>query len=147
MKLKALLFTAVAALLLVSVALAAPPPGKGKPTGAGKPSTTGTTCQHPKVTVVLKGTFTSLSGNVLTMAVTRGNHWASAWVTLKTATVTVDPSTTKVRIDQRNGVKTLADLVSGDWLLVQARACKADLQSTTLPTLTAARIVAHQAKA
>ena len=36
---------------------------------------------------------------------------------------------------------------SGDWLLVQARACKADLEAVTLPTLTAVRIVAHQAKA
>ena len=45
------------------------------------------------------------------------------------------------------GPKTLANLVSGDWLLVQARACKADLEAVTLPTLTAVRIVAHQAKA
>ena len=140
MKLKALLLAAVVALVAVSVAVAAPPPGKGKPLA------TGPTCK-PKVTVVLKGTFTSLSGNVLTMAVTGGNRWARPWVTAKTAAVTVDPSTTKVRVDQRNGPKTLANLVSGDWLLVQARACKADLEAVTLPTLTAVRIVAHQARA
>jgi hypothetical protein len=148
MKLKALLLAVVAALVAVSIAVAAPTgkPATTPPTGKGKPSTTGPTCK-PKVTVVLKGTFTSLSGNVLTMAVTNGNRWASTWVKAGTATVTVDPSTTKVRIDQRNGVKTLANLVSGDWLLVQARACKADLEAASPPSLTAARIVAHQAKA
>jgi hypothetical protein len=80
------------------------------------------------------------------MTVTRGNRWARAWVTAGTAQVTVDSSTTKVRIDRRNGAKALADLVSGDWLLVQARACKVDLEADTLPTLTAVRLVAHQAK-
>jgi hypothetical protein len=29
---------------------------------------------------------------------------------------------------------------------VQARACKVDLEADTLPTLTAVRLVAHQAK-
>ena len=152
MKLKALLLATVVALLAVSVAVAAPPPGKGKPAttppaGKGKPSTIGPTCNKPKVTVVLKGTFTSFAGNVLTMSVAHGNRWARTWVTAGTAMVTVDPSMTKVRVDHRNGAKTLADLVSGDWLLVQARACKADLEATTPPTLTALRIVAHQAKA
>jgi hypothetical protein len=150
MKLKFVLVGVLALSLGVSAAVAAPPPGKGKPqttppAGKGKPLTTGSTCK-PKVTVVLKGTFTSLSGNTLTMAVTRGNRWARAWVTLGTAQVTVDPSTTKVRIDHRNGAKALADLVSGDWLLVQARACKAELQAATLPTLTAVRLVAHKPK-
>jgi hypothetical protein len=150
MKLKLLVVGVLAVSLGVSAAVAAPPPGKGKPqttppAGKGKPQTTGPTCR-PKVTVVLKGTFTSLSGDTLTMTVTRGNRWARAWVTAGTAQVTVDPSTTKVRIDRRNGAKALADLVSGDWLLVQARVCKVDLEADTLPTLTAIRLVAHQAK-
>jgi len=150
MKLKALVVGAAVALLSVSVAVAAPPPGKGKPqntppAGKGKPQPTGPTCK-PKVTVVLKGTLTSVSGSTLTMSVTHGNRWARAWVTAGTATVAVDPTTTKVR---RNGQKELTDLVSTppDRLLVQARACKADLGQTVPPPLTAVRVVAHPAKA
>lgn len=137
MKLKVLVVGVLAAVLGVSAAVAAPPPGKGKP------QPTGPTCK-PKVTVVLKGALTGVSGNTLTMTVTGGNRWARAWVTAGTASVTVDPSATKVR---RNGAKTLADLKPTDWLLVQARACKADLMAVTPPALTAVRIVAHPAKA
>jgi len=136
MKLKILATGVLAAVISVSAAVAAPPPGKGKP----QPS--GPTCK-PKVTVVLRGTLTGVSGTTLTMTVTRGNRWARTWVTAGTASVTVDPTTTKVR---RNGLKTLADLKPMDWLLVQARACKADLLSNTPPSLTAVRIVAHPAK-
>jgi len=135
MKLKVLVVGVLAAALCVSAAVAAPPPGKGKP------QPTGPTCK-PKVTVVLKGTLTGVSGSTLTMTVKGGNRWARAWVNAGTAQVTVDPSMTKVR---RNGAKTLAELKPTDWLLVQARACKADLMSNTLPTLTAVRIVAHPA--
>jgi len=139
MKMKALVVGVAVALVGVSVAVAAPPPGKGKPLP------TGPTCK-PKVTVVLKGTLTSVSGTTLTMTVAHGNRWARAWVTAGTATVTVDPTTTKVR---RNGQKELTDLVSTppDRLLVQARACKADLGQTVPPPLTAVRVVAHPAKA
>lgn len=152
MRLKALLIAAAAALLAVSVAVAAPPPGKGKPattppTGKGKPvgkgkPTTGPGCK-PQVTVVLKGAVTGVSGTTLTMSVTHGNRWARPWVTAGTATVTVDPLLTKVR---RNGHKALTDLTSTDRLLVQARACKADLMQAVLPTLSALRVVAHPAK-
>jgi hypothetical protein len=146
MRLKALLIAAVAALLAVSVAVAAPPPGKGKPattppTGKGKP-TTGAGCK-PQVTVVLRGTVTNVAGTTLTMSVTHGNRWARPWVTAGTANVTLDPLMTKVR---RNGQKALTDLLSTDWLLVQARACKEDLMQSVLPTLTAVRVVAHPAK-
>jgi hypothetical protein len=155
MRLRVLFVAALAALLSVSVAVASPPPGKGKPEttpppGKGKPQATGTDCNKPKVTVVLKGTFTSLSGTTLpatlTMSVTHGNRWARAWVG-GTALVTVD-QTTKVRIDRRNGLKQLTDLMSGDWLLVQARVCKGSLvpTPTVLPDLTAVRMVAHQKK-
>lgn len=150
MRLKTFAAAALVALLSVSVAVASPPPGKGKPettppTGKGKPLSTGTHCK-PKVTVVLKGTFMSLSGDFLMMTVTRGNRWGRAWVG-GTATVMV-ADTTKVRIDRRNGVKLLTNLEPGDWLLVQARVCKGDLvpTPTVLPDLTAKRIVAHQKK-
>jgi hypothetical protein len=52
---------------------------------------------------------------------------------------------TKVR---RNGKKLTGDLVVGDRVLVQARACKADLTAQgTPPALTAVRVVAHPTKA
>lgn len=136
MKLRALCTTAVVALVSVSVAVAAPPPGKGKPLP------TGPTCK-PKVTVVLKGTLTGVAGDQLTMTVTGGNRWAKAWVTAQTATLTVT-DTTKVR--RNGGEKELTDLKPTDWLLVQARACKADLELTVPPALTAVRVVAHPAK-
>lgn len=136
------------AALGVSSAIAAPPPGKGKPetTGkpatAGKPATTGALCR-PKVTVVLKGTLTS-SGATLGMKVEHGNRWARAYTTLGTANLVID-GTTKVR---RKGQKLATALVVGDRLLVQARACKADLTAQgTPPALTAVRVVAHPAKA
>lgn len=142
MKLRTVLVALCLVALGVSSAAAAPPAGKGKPVTAGKPSTTGPTCR-PKVTVVLKGTLTSTSAGSLAMNVTRANRWGRAWATLGTATVAVDTST-KVR---RNGKKLLTDLVAGDWLLVQARACKADLTAQVPPALTGVRVVAHPAKA
>jgi hypothetical protein len=133
----------------VSSAVAAPPPGKGKPETAGKPATvgkpatTGAQCR-PKVTVVLKGTLTSVSAASLGIDVEHGNRWARAYTKLGTATLAMD-ATTQVR---RNGKKLVSDLAVGDRLLAQARACKADLtaQGTTPPALTAVRVVAHPPK-
>jgi hypothetical protein len=153
MKLKLLVVAVCAVALGVSGAVAAPPPGKGKPETPGKPATagkpetagkptTGALCR-PKVTVVLKGTITSTSINLLGIDVTRANWWGRSWATLGTASVAVDDST-KVR---RNGQKLLTDLAVGDWVLVQARACKADLKADTPPELTVVRVVAHPAKA
>jgi hypothetical protein len=154
MKLKLLIIGLIVAGLSVSAAVAAPPQGKGKPpttppavggppTTKGKPPTTGVNCK-PKVTVVLKGTVDSASASSLTMDVTRSNRWGRAWAEAGTATLTVGEDT-KVR---RNGNKTLAaELVAGDWVLVQARACKKALDDDTMPALTAVRIVAHPAKA
>ena len=136
MKLKSIVVAVCAVGLVVSSAVAAPPPGKGKP------ETTGANCK-PKVTVVLKGELTSAATGSLAMEVSRANRWGRPWATLGAATVVVD-STTKVR---RNGKKLLTDLVVGDRLLVQARACKADLMATTPPALTGVRVVAHPAKA
>jgi hypothetical protein len=137
------------AALGASSAVAAPPPGKGKPetTGkpatVGKPATTGALCR-PKVTVVLKGTLTSSGATSLGMKVEHGNRWARAYTTLGTANLVVDDAT-KVR---RNGQKLVTALAVGDRLLVQARACKADLTAQgTPPALTAVRVVAHPAKA
>jgi len=142
MKLRLLLVGLVAVALGVSSAVAAPPPGKGKPSTAGKPSTTGAVCK-PKVTVVLKGTLASVSSGSLGVTVTHSNRWGRAYATTGSATVTVNTET-KVR---RNGKKLLTDLFVGDWVLVQARACKAELLATgTPPALTAVRVIAHPAK-
>ena len=135
MKLRLLVVGLVCAALTVSTAVAAPPPGKGKPpTGEG--------CK-PKVTVVLKGTLASVSAGSLGVTVTRSNRWGKAYATAGTASVTVNDDT-KVR---RNGKKTVGDLVVGDRVLVQARTCKADLAEAATPALTAVRVVAHPATA
>ena len=148
MKLKVLAVGLCVVGLAGSNAVAAPPPGKGKPETTGKrrdrfqPSPTGPSCK-PKVTVVLKGKLTSASAASLAMSVTGSNRWGQAWKALGTATVVVDTET-KVR---RNGQKLVSDLVAGDWVLVQARACKADLTAASAPTLTGVHVVAHPAKA
>jgi hypothetical protein len=131
MKLRLLLAGLAVAMLTVSAAVAAPPPGKGKPpTGEG--------CK-PKVTVVLKGTLTAAP---LTVDVTKANRWGRAYVGTSTS-VAVDAKT-KVR---RQGKKSIAELVVGDRVLVQAKVCKADLAEGAIPDLTAARVVAHPAAA
>ena len=149
MKLRVLLACLVALGLSASVAIAAPPPGKGKPASpgnsasAGKPSPTGPTCK-PKVTVVLKGTFASASATALDVDVTRGNRWGRAYVEGTAVTPVTVNTSTKVR---RQGKKTLADLVVGDRVLVQARVCKADLAGSAKADLTARMVIAHPAKA
>lgn len=132
MKRRVLLVGFAAAMLTVSAAVAAPPPGKGKPT-------TGEGCK-PKVTVVLKGALASAPLNV---TVTKANRWGRAYVSTSAVTVTVNADT-KIR---RQGKKTLADLVVGDRVLVQAKVCKADLAEGATPVLTAVRVVARPAKA
>jgi hypothetical protein len=149
MKFRVLLVCLVALGLSASVAIAAPPPGKGKPASpgnsatAGKPLPTGPTCK-PKVTVVLKGTLTSKVGDTLGVTVTHGNRWAREYVAAGTATVTVTDDT-KVR---GNGAKEVDDLAVTNRVLVQARVCKAELLAVgPPPALTAVRVVAHPASA
>ncbi len=138
MKLKLLLVTLVAASLGVSVAVAAPPPGKGKPLATGEG------CK-PKVTVVLKGTLAAApgpSGTTLSVNATSGNRFGRAYVAASQPLSILVGENMKVR---RQGKKTLGELLSGDRVLVQARACKADLEEGATPTLTAVRVVAHPA--
>jgi hypothetical protein len=137
MKPRVLLVALAVALLIVSAAVAAPPEGKGKP----KPTDEG--CK-PKVTVVLKGTFDSVSSGSLTIKVTRANHWGQAWAKAGSASVTLDQKT-KVRGHGMKIVTDLAKLASGDRVLVQARVCKADLAEGATPALTAVRVVGHPA--
>jgi hypothetical protein len=127
-----------AAVLTVSSAVAAPPPGKGKPPG------TGTGCK-PKVTVVLKGTLATtpgMSATSLSVTVRSSNWHGRAYVAAAQPTsILVNPQT-QVR---RRGKKTLAALQAQDRVLVQSRVCKADLANRATPALTAARVVAHPA--
>ena len=137
MKIKVVLIGLVVAGLVVSSAVAAPPEGKGKP------PTTGAGCK-PKVAVVLKGTLASASATALGVDVTSGNRWGRAYVEGTAVTSVAVNTTTKVH---RQGKKTLADLVVGDRVLVQARVCKADLAQNAKPALTARKVNAHPAQA
>lgn len=140
MKLKMLLIGLAVAGLAISSAVAAPPPGKGKP------AATGTGCK-PRIAVVLKGTLASTPGasaTALSVNVTSGNHWGSAYVNATQPTSVKVDTGTKVR---RQGGKTLGDLLKDDRVLVQARVCKADLANNATPALTASKVIAHPAKA
>ena len=82
--------------------MAAPPPGKGKPETAGKPATTGKPATpgalcRPKVTVVLKGTLSSLGAASLGVHVEHGNRWARAYTSLGTVSLVLVGATTITR--------------------------------------------------
>ncbi|HEX4747796.1 MAG TPA: hypothetical protein VFU99_13040 [Gaiellaceae bacterium] len=133
MKIKLLLTGTVAAAVIASSAVAAPPADKGKP-----PST-GPGCK-PRIAVILKGTLAGAPGaNAISVKVSSANRWGRAYVggADKSIGVTAD---TKIR---RQGKKTLADLKAGDRVLVQARVCKADLAGNATPALTATKVIAH----
>jgi hypothetical protein len=140
MRLRLLLAALVAVSVGVSGAVAAPPPGKGKP------QSTDLGCRPPRVAVVLEGTLlsTSSSPSGLYVNVTHSNRHGRAYTaaTVQPVFVFVDQST-KFR---RQGKKTFAALVGGDRVLVQARACKGDLEQGATPQLTALRVVAHPAE-
>src|SRR3990172_1309699 len=112
MRLTSLLAALAAAVLGASVAVAAPPPGKGKPpvTGAG--------CK-PKVAVVLKGTLAATpgpAGTSLSVNATSGNKFAQPYLAAaQPLSVAVDAGTKVLR----QGKKTLGDLLAGDRVLVQ----------------------------
>jgi hypothetical protein len=138
MSLKLVVTGVVVGAIGVSSAIAAPLAGKGKPpaTGAG--------CK-PRIAVVLKGTLASTPGpsaTSISVKVTSGNHWGGAYVAAsQPRSIGVD-SNTNIR---REGQKTLAALLAGDLVLVQARVCKADLANNATPALTASKVVAHPA--
>ena len=92
----------------------------------------------------MKGTLTGMTALALTVDVTSGNRWGRAYDEASHS-ILVNEDTTKVRGE---GKKELDDLVLGDRVLVQARACKADLLAEGVPpVLTAVRVVAHSAAA
>jgi hypothetical protein len=137
-------------LVTASLAVAKAPPGKGKPEGKGKKTTTSSTdpatCK-PKISVILKGTFVSGGGTSFTMNVTQTNFHGRDLVG-SPLTLTVDDKTTF----RRNGHAELTDFKADDRLNVQARACKKQKNATQAPAavpaaMLAKRVTGHPAKA
>jgi hypothetical protein len=137
-------------LVTASLAVAKAPPGKGKPEGKGKKTTTSSTdpatCK-PKISVILKGTFVSGGGTSFTMNVTQSNFHGRDLVG-SPLTVTVDDKT----MFRRNGHAELADFKADDRLNVQARTCKKPKNATQTPAaaptaMLAKRVTGHPAKA
>jgi hypothetical protein len=142
MKLKALLSAMLVAGIATSLAVASPPPGKGRDVRSGTTETTATTtdakrgrspearARRPVVMLVLKGEFVSGSGGSFAMLVKHSNKHARA-LRGKQVTVETDDKT-KIR-RQGKGKAELSDLVAGDRLHVLVRARKsADLASLEL---------------
>jgi hypothetical protein len=141
MKLKTLLATILVAGLVVSMAVAAPTEkGKGNlkhdttagstteaAKGKGKKKGHARHDCKPRRAVILVGEFAGAGEGSFAMLVKGGNKPGKA-LAGKQVTVTVADGT-KVR---RSGKATLADLATGDLLLVQGRACKLDSQALTL---------------
>ena len=125
MKLRILALAVATALVPASVALA-----------KGKPSPTGDNCR-PRVSYILKGTFTSLGTDSFQMNVTHANHHGRSL--LGDREITFNDSTRF----RRKGHATPADLQLGDRLKVQVRGCKQG-DPTTMELL-AKRVVAHPA--
>jgi hypothetical protein len=109
--------------------------------GKGKGKAKDATACKPNVSFILNGTFVAAGadGASFTMNVTHTNHHAKGLSS--PATVSTDAKTAI----RRNGKKvTVADLVAGDRLNVQARGCK-NPPAGTVQTLVAKRVVAHPA--
>jgi hypothetical protein len=135
-------------LVTASLAVAKAPPGKGKPEGKGKKTTTSSTdpatCK-PKISVILKGTFVSGGGTSFTMNVTQTNFHGRDLVG-SPLTLTVDDKT-KFR---RKGLAELSDFEADDRLNVQARACKKPKNAAPAAepaAMLAKRVTGHPAKA
>jgi len=128
---------AVVAAVFAATASAAP--------SKGKPPKTGTDCK-PAVAVVLKGTLAAAGGATvpfdLSVVVTSGNTHSAAWRKLGQPLAIAVTSSTKIN---RQGHHASTDLLAGDRVVVQARACKADTIAAMVPSLTAVRVTAHPA--
>ena len=114
----------------------------------------GAACK-PTVSFILKGTLASVdaAGNSFTMNVTAANKHGRQFKGQNGLAVSVDAKT-KFR---RNGRAQLSDLLAGDRLVVQVRACKTafapqqpsadpNAPAPAAPTLLAKRVVAHPAQ-
>jgi hypothetical protein len=141
MKLKLSLFLVALVALTVTVAASA----KGRPDQPGA-------CK-PTVSFILKGTFDAAAADGFTMDVKGANKHARQFKGLTGVAVSVDAKTKF----KRNGPAQLTDLVAGDRLAVQVRACKSafapqqpsadpNAPAPAAPMLLAKRVVAHPAQ-
>jgi hypothetical protein len=140
MRIKLFAFALLASLVAVSAAVAGGNPGKGKP------STRGGDCRPARV--ILAGTLGAdvdpADGDTsFVLTVKRANRFGRAYKRAGTATILVGPRT-KIR---HQGAHNLGALAPNDRVLVQAKACKADLKAGATPDLTARMITAHAARA
>ena len=139
-------------LVTASLAVAQAPPGKGKPEGKGKKTTTSSTdpetCK-PKISVIVKGTFESGGGDSFALDVTHSNFHGRDLVG-SSLTLMVDEKT----MFRRNGHAELSDFKAGDRQNVQARACKkpkttaqGQAPAAQSTAMLARRVTGHPAKA
>ena len=142
MKIKLSLFLAALVPLTATVAASAKPPAPAA----------GAACK-PTVSFILKGTFAAAAADGFTMNVTAANKHGRQFKGQSLA-VSVDQHTKF----KRNGRAQLSDLVAGDRLVVQVRACKSafapqqpsadpNAPAAAAPVLLAKRVVAHPAQA
>ncbi|MBW3593870.1 MAG: hypothetical protein KY396_09270 [Actinobacteria bacterium] len=116
-------FIVLAALLAVAVMATPAVAGKGKGKGLAKKRAG---CKA--VAYVFEGTVTSVTSTSISADVVEANKHAQAFGAA--VTLTVDAATKVVRDDAR---VTIADVLAGDSVTLQARACKgADPATTTL---------------
>ena len=143
MRVKVLLVTLLVAGISASVAVAAPPPAKGKrDEGAlrshgknkGQAARVGATCR-PRVSLVVKGFVVSIGSDSLVVDVRRANRHGRALVG-KQVTISV-VARTKIR---RMGKAELSELEAKDRVKVQVRACK---RADVAASLVAKHVVAR----
>jgi heme-binding NEAT domain protein len=152
MKIKLALVALFVLGLTASLAVAAPASSQKKPTGTTTTATTTTTTTtknkgkkpacRANVALILRGKLVSVAtdGQSFTMSVTRTNAHARSYKG-QTVTVQINAKTKILRLGKK---VTLANLVVGDNLNVQARACKKTIQTAGTPL--AVRVVAKPAK-
>ena len=142
MKVKLSLFLAALVPLTATVAASAKPPAPAA----------GAACK-PTVSFILKGTFAAAAADGFTMDVTAANKHGRQFKAQTGLALSVDQHTKF----KRNGRAQLSDLVAGDRLVVQVRACKSafapqqpsadpNAPAPTAPVLLAKRVVAHPAQ-
>ncbi len=136
---KTITFLTAIAMVAASVAVAAPPSGKGKP------APTGPGCK-PSVTVILTGTLTddpAAGATLITMNV-RGTNAHGKSLKGLGVSILLDAKT-KIR---RQGAKSVDALALNDRVNIQLRRCKGDLPltSATVDDVAATRVTARAAK-
>jgi hypothetical protein len=95
----------------------------------GKRPTTGAGCK-PSVMVVVKATAAADGTSSLTLTPSGGNHWARLLLGNGAVTQAIVNAAPGLRIQAGGNVGALSAIKKGDRVLVQYRACKADILGT-----------------